>query len=145
MNNHHIANLLWADDDSTLMLKPLQWGLERGGFRIWPATSYAEAMELLDTAPEPFESLLVDTILPRAEPGTLHPFTGLTLATHAAHKGVRSVVFLSVVAQSEVGEQYEEIVRAYPTVHFHYVNKLFLLEPYAIENLIASLKSHTSS
>ena len=145
MNSRHIANLLWADDDSTLMLKPLQWGLERGGFRIWPSTSYAEALEKLDTAPEPFESLLVDTILPRAEPGTLHPFTGLTLAAHAAQQGVRSIVFLSVVAQSEVGEQYEEIVKAYRNVRFHYVNKLFLLEPYAIENLIDLLKSHTSS
>jgi len=139
MNNHHITNLLWADDDSRLMLKPLQWGLERGNFRVSLVGSYAEAIEMLDDAPLQFESLLVDTILPRAMPGTLHPFTGLSLAEYAAQKGIRCVVFLSVVAHTEVVEKYNSIKNTYPNVHFDYVNKLMLLEPYAIEQLIDSL------
>lgn len=140
MNNRHFANLLWADDDSTLLLKPLKWGLERGGFTVYEAKTYAAAQEMLDDGVISFTSLLVDTILPRARGGTLTPFNGLDLADYAARKGVRCIVFLSVVALSEVGERYNNIVASHPDVSFHYHNKLLLLEPYAIEQLIESLK-----
>lgn len=145
MNNHNITNLLWADDDSKLMLKPLQWGLVRGGFRIKEVGSYAEAIDVLDNGPVTFESLLVDTILPRATPGTSHPFTGLSLAEYAAKKkGIQCIAFLSVVAHTEVIEKYNLMKTNFPNVRFHYANKLMLLEPYAIEQLIESLKPPTS-
>ena len=145
MNNHNITNLLWADDDSKLMLKPLQWGLVRGGFRIKEVGSYAEAIDVLDNGPVTFESLLVDTILPRATPGTSHPFTGLSLAEYAAKKkGIQCIAFLSVVAHTEVIEKYNSMKTNFPNVRFHYANKLMLLEPYAIEQLIESLKPPTS-
>lgn len=145
MNNHNITNLLWADDDSKLMLKPLQWGLVRGGFRIKEVGSYAEAIDVLDNGPITFESLLVDTILPRATPGTSHPFTGLSLAEYAAKKkGIQCIAFLSVVAHTEVIEKYNLMKTNFPNVRFHYANKLMLLEPYAIEQLIESLKPPTS-
>jgi DNA-binding NtrC family response regulator len=145
MNNHRITNLLWADDDSSLMLKPLQWGLERGGFRVSLVGSYAEAIEMLDNGPVTFESLLVDTILPRATPGTSHPFTGLSLAEYAAKKeGMKCIAFLSVVAHTEVIEKYNLMKKTFSNVRFHYANKLMLLEPYAIEQLVDSLKPPTS-
>jgi hypothetical protein len=139
MSNRHFANLLWADDDSTLMLKPLKWGLERGGLTTWEAKTYAAAQELLDSGTVSFDSLLVDTILPRTRGGTLNPYTGLDLAEYAAQNGVRCIGFLSVVALSEVFERYNQIVAAHPQVSFHYANKLMLLEPYAIEQLIEAL------
>lgn len=144
MSNHHITDLLWADDDSKLMLKPLQWGLERGGFRVSLVGSHDEAIYMLENGPVTFESLLVDTILPRATPGTSHPFTGLSLAEYAAHKGIRCIAFLSVVAHTEVIEKYNFLRNNFPDVRFHYTNKLMLLEPYAIEQLVDSLKPPTS-
>lgn len=143
MNNRHFANLLWADDDSALLLKPLKWGLERGGFTTWEAKTYAAAQELLDNGPVSFTSLLVDTILPRSRGGTLNPYTGLDLADYAARKGVLCIGFLSVVAFSEVAERYYEIAAAHPHSSFHYANKLMLLEPYAIEQLIEALMPQT--
>lgn len=146
MKNHHVANLLWADDDSTLMLKPLKWALERDGLTTREAKTYAEAQELLDASPGLFSSLLVDTILPRARGGTLNPYTGLDLAEYAAQqKGLLCIVFLSVVSRDEVAERYNQLVATHRHVRFEYRNKLMLLEPGVIEQLIADLKPPKTS
>lgn len=138
MINRHITSLLWADDDSTLLLRPLRWALERENFLVRDAKTYAVAEEVLGEST--FESLLVDTILPHAGGGTLNSYMGLELAEQAARGGVRCVSFLSVVSLAEVGESYNRLVVEYPQVKFHYADKLMLMEPHAIEQLIESLR-----
>ncbi len=138
MNEQQI-NLLWADDECEGLLEPLGGRFEREGFRLWKGLTYTDAMTLLHT--KKIDSLLVDIILPHASGiGTLGFNLGLELADLAAKQGVKSIVFLTVVLEAEVAEKYEKLKKTYPHVNFKYEDKLLLLEPNIIEDLIDSLK-----
>lgn len=143
MNENHIVNLLWADDDCEQLLNPLGWRLEKNHFRLWKKTTYAQAQDVLRT--ESIESLLVDIILPHASGiGTLGSNLGLDLADFAARNGVKCMAFLTVVPHYEVRESYEKLKRLYPMIKFTYIDKLTLLEPNTIESLVESLKPNHS-
>ena len=139
----HIVDLLWADDDCEDLLSPLSWKFKLEGFRLKTGSTYKEAMEILEN--NHIDSLLVDIILPYATgTGTLGSNLGLELAETAARKGVKSIVFLTVVLQSELGEKYPQIISSYPQVKFDYSDKLLLLEPNHIEAIIEKLRNSSS-
>src|SRR5207248_2135000 len=101
------------DDDCEELLDPLSWRFERNGFRLWKATNYTDALEILRT--KNIDSLLVDIILPHASgTGTLGSNLGLELADLAAKQGVKSIAFLTVVLVTEVTEKYERLKNNYP-------------------------------
>ena len=139
MKERDLVNLLWADDDSDLMLEPLGRRLIRHGFVLDKAKTYTEALDRLRDGK--VESTLVDIILPYSSGGgALGYDLGLALGERAAAQGVRAVVFLTVVPLLEVSEKYGELIKKYPQVRFAYFDKTLLLEPNTIEVLAESLR-----
>lgn len=141
MNERHIVNLLWADDECIGILNPLSWEIEENGFRLRRNTNYTDALELLKT--ENFQSLLVDIILPHSTgtgSGTLESNLGIELADFAARRGVRAISFLTVMLQSEVAEKLDALEKNYPQVRFAFFDKLMLLERNNIAELLEFLR-----
>jgi hypothetical protein len=138
-------NVLWADDDCDRNIEPLGWLLEeKGDFIILKARNYKEAIKHLENGEEDesvrVQALLLDIILPHSEGGgALTRYLGLTLADRAANHGVKAIVFLTVVLNSEVKPYYDELKKRFPYINFHYENKADLLEFHKIEALVRYL------
>lgn len=131
-------NLLWADDDSEILLEPLGRILERQGFILTKAKNYTDAIRLLEEGR--VDSLLADIILPYADGiGTLNSALGLNLAEAASSRGVRAVTFLTIVPLSDVLDKYTQLKEMYPRVQFQYLDKALLLELNTLEQLSESL------
>lgn len=135
-----LTTLLWVDDDSFDSLEPLARRLQRSSFHLDRAVDYMEAMAKLLAGD--FHSLLLDVILPRAKGYAVLTYDlGMSLADQAADRGVKNIVFFSVVQYEEVFEKYSELKRRYNgTITFSYLDKTRLLEPNFINVMIERLK-----
>jgi DNA-binding NtrC family response regulator len=135
-----LLHLLWADDDSYEALEPLGRRLEKAKFRLSKVVDYVTAIAELDGADE-IQCVLLDVILPHAQgSGSLAFDLGMTLANRAANRGVKTIVFLTVVRIDDVLEKFNELKLDFPNVEFSYVDKTQLLEPHAFDNLAQCLR-----
>src|SRR4051812_32343389 len=104
--------VIWADDDSAGLLRPLLRFLVSGGFNVQRVESYEAActeIRKLEGSGTAF-SLLADIILPISEGrGALSPYLGLDLAEKALRANAVVVVFLSVVPSYEVAADLERL------------------------------------
>jgi len=134
------VTLLWVDDDSFDSLDPLARRLRRANFHLDRAVDYTEAMAKLSA--DSFHSILLDVILPRAKGSAVLTYDlGMILADEAAKKGVKNIVFLSVVQQEEVFENYYTLKGKYDEgINFSYLDKTRLLEPHFIDDMIGRLR-----
>ncbi|MDT7687243.1 MAG: hypothetical protein QOE46_2 [Acidobacteriota bacterium] len=139
-----LVQLLWADDDSTDALEALADYLDDANFQLERAVDYQSAINKLEENGG-IQSLLLDVILPKARgSGSLAYDLGITLADRAAERGVKSIVFLTVVRRSEVVDKYNELVSKYPDVEFSYFDKTRLLEKHVLENMFHCLRTTKS-
>ena len=135
------VRLLWADDDSLDSLDPLGQDLEDAGFRLTRVVDYVGATDALKDSS--IKSLLLDVILPHEQgSGSLAYDLGMTLAEYAASKGIRTIVFLTVVRQDEVFDKYVDLrKRFHPHVTFDFFDKTQLMETNVFNDLVNRLNS----
>jgi len=134
------VRLLWADDDSLNSLEPFGRKLERAGFRVIRVVDYVSAIEELNDAG--IHSVLLDVILPHEQgSGSLAYDLGITLAEQAAAKGIRTIVFLTVVRKDDILEKYEDLNNRFTEVNFDYFDKTQLLEAHVFTELRNRLNS----
>ena len=134
------VRLLWADDDSLNSLEPFGRKLERAGFRVIRVVDYVSAIEELNDAG--IHSVLLDVILPHElGAGSLAYDLGITLAEQAAVKGIRTIVFLTVVRKDDILEKYEDLTERFTAVRFDYFDKTQLLEKHVFDELKNRLNS----
>jgi CheY-like chemotaxis protein len=135
-----MSQIIWADDDASHLLRPLQRLMEGKGHSVKQATSYEQATRLIEdmaAGPLPF-SLLADIILPLAPgKGTLSSYRGIELARFAIEQGAQSVVFLTVVPRREVEVDIKVLRQSMPRIWLF--QKLELLEPGQIDALLQNL------
>ena len=137
--------ILWIDDDAKGLLRPVHLLLEREcGESIVVHETYRKGMDHLIERQYPdnlrVDSILVDVILPKSDGNeALSAYLGLTLADRAPAFGVKIISFLTVVAQDEVREQYQQLEKDHPNVRFSYWNKLSLLSPGQLEGIASEL------
>ena len=135
-----LVRLLWADDDSLDSLESFGRKLGRNGFLVTRVVDYVSATVALKDAD--IKSLLLDVILPHEQgSGSLAYDLGMTLAGYAAARGIRSIVFLTVVRKDDVLEKYNDLESRYPDVEFNYFDKTQLLEKHVFTDLKNRLNS----
>lgn len=134
-----MTTLLWADDESTDVLDPLERRFRRADFHVDRAITYEDAINLLEH--RLFQAVLLDVILPYATgTGALSHDLGVNLAEFAAVSGVKHIGFLTVTRQVDFWYKIEHLQNQFPDIEFEYFDKLELLGPGSFTELTAFLR-----
>jgi CheY-like chemotaxis protein len=136
----NMTNILWADDDCEGFLSGLGDILIDEGFILSKAGSYTEAVEHLENPSNQFDSALLDVILPN-EIGAFTTELGLSLAEKVAQKGIKRILFLSVVRHESVMIKIGKFTSKFEEALVKYFDKTTLLEPGEIDKIINFLKN----
>src|SRR5205085_6566706 len=102
------TQMLWADDESTDILEPLDRRFRRADFHVDRAINYENAIGLLEG--KTYHSVLLDIILPYSTgTGALSHDIGVNLAEFAALSGVRYIGFLTVTRRVDFWHQIKDM------------------------------------
>ena len=131
--------MLWADDESTDILEPLEKRFRRAGFNVDRAINYENAINQMEI--RSYQSVLLDIILPYSTgTGALSHDIGVNLAEFAALSGVKYIGFLTVTRQVDFWHKIKDLQSLFPEVKFEYFDKLELLGPNSFNELTTFLK-----
>jgi DNA-binding NtrC family response regulator len=134
------TNILWADDDCEGFLSGLGDILTDEGFILSKASNFTEAVNHLENPSNQFDSALLDVILPN-DIGAFTTELGLSLAEKVAQKGIKRILFLSVVRHESVMTKIGSFKSKFEQALVKYFDKTTLLEPGEIDKIINFLKN----